>query len=124
MHSAVEFAELLARNKFPYGAVMYEAEKLIAARDAALWRMAQEQMKEKISQHVPLDYGKCSCGLRWRKIDSTNPYGDLQEHIRSIPLDPLPAGDAGEPDWDAIQKNERISEGYDDMPNNLGADQE
>jgi len=66
---------------------------MIADRDADLWRKAQEQMRAKASQHIPWDYGKCSCGFRWRKIDSTNPYGDLQEHIRSIPLDPLPAGD-------------------------------
>jgi hypothetical protein len=98
--------------------------RFVLAHNAELWTQAQEQMRAKASQHIPWDYGKCSCGFRWRKIDSTNPCGDLQEHIRSIPLDPLPAGDAGEPDWDAIQKNERISEGYDDTPNNLGADQE
>lgn len=91
MDSAREFAEKLAQPVYIQGQGMVAMKpptvaEAIAARDADLWRMAQEQIRLKIAQRMCVF---CVNG------DEHKTHAAPAGTILSIPLDPLPV-DKGE----------------------------
>jgi hypothetical protein len=88
------FADYLISRWKDYDEPEEKLAEYITARDAELWRMAQERMRSRSASQIAGHVGmhRCTDGVT-RLAGTQECLSGMQDAIYSLPLDPLPGGD-------------------------------